>query len=143
MGAVIAFEHRDGKSGRGYAKVIEDYSARSLKPLFDTHIKNDANVLADGWRGYSPPKEEYPDLKQTLSDKGKNFKMLHIQIRNFKNWLRGVHSYRNKEHLQKYIDVYFFRFNRRNHRASMLDKVLQRCAMREPVPIDQIKLIVI
>ena len=67
MRVVIAFEHREGKSGRGYAKVIEDYSAKSLKPLFDRHIKNDASILADGWRGYSPLKEEYPDLKQTLS----------------------------------------------------------------------------
>ncbi len=115
--------------------------SKSLKPLFDTHIKTDASILADGWRGYSPLKEEYPDLKQTLSNKGKNFKMLHIQIRNFKNWLRGVHSYCNKEYLQKYIDEYFFRFNRRNHRASILDKILERCAMHQPVTINVIKLI--
>ena len=143
MRVVIALGHRDGKgkSGRGYAKVIEDYSAKSLKPLFDTHIKNGADILADGWRGYSPLKEEYPDLKQTLSDKGKNFKMLHIQIRNFKNWLRGVHSYCNKEYLQKYIDEYFFRFNRRNHRASILDKIIERYAMHGPVKINELKLI--
>jgi len=109
--------------------------------LFDTHIKNDASILADGWPGYNPIKEEYPDLKQTLSNKGKNFKMLHIQIRNFKNWLRGVHSYCNKEYLQKYIDEYFFRFNRRNHRMSILDKILERCTLHEPVTIDQLKII--
>ena len=137
---VIAFEHRDGKSGRGYAKVIEDYSAKSLKPIFDKHIKNDAQILADGWSGYKPIKEEYPDLKQILSNKGKNFKMLHIQIRNFKNWLRGVHSYCNKEYLQKYIDEYFFRFNRRNHRASILDKIILRCAQHAPVTIENIKI---
>lgn len=28
---VIALEYRDGKPGRGYSKVIEDYSAKSLK----------------------------------------------------------------------------------------------------------------
>jgi len=140
MRVVIAFEHRDGKSGRGYAKVIEDYSAKSLKPLFDTHIKK--SVLADGWSGYSPLKEEYPDLKQTLSNKGKNFKMLHIQIRNFKNWLRGVHSYCNKEYLQKYIDEYFFRFNRRNHRASILDKILERCTLHKPITISELKIFV-
>ena len=68
---VIAFEHRDGKSGRGYAKIIEDYSSESLKPIFDIHIKNNAHVLADGWSGYKPLKEEYPNLKQTLSEKRK------------------------------------------------------------------------
>ena len=137
---VIAFEHRDGKSGRGYARVFEDYSAESLKPIFDTHVKNDAQVLADGWSGYSPLKENYPDLKQVLSEKGKNFKMPHIQIRNFKNWLRGVHSYCNKEYLQRYIDEYFFRFNRRSHRISILDKIIERCVAHQPVTFREIKI---
>ena len=137
---VIAFEYRDGKSGRGYAKVIQDYSSESLKPLFNAHIKNDASIMADGWSGYKPLKEDYPDLKQTLSDKGKNFKMLHIQIRNFKNWLRGVHSYCNKEYLQRYIDEYFFRFNRRNHRTSILDKIIERCVKHKAVTISKLKL---
>lgn len=35
---VIALEHRNGKPGRSYAKVIEDYSSKSLKPIFDAHI---------------------------------------------------------------------------------------------------------
>ena len=137
---VIAFENRNGKSGRGYAKVIQDYSTKSLKPIFDHHIKLDAMVMADGWSGYKPLKEKYPNLTQTLSDNGKNFKMLHIQIRNFKNWLRGVHSYCSKEYLQKYIDEYFFRFNRRNHRKSILDKIIQRCVSHEPITYESIKL---
>ena len=136
---VIAFEHRDGKSGRGYAKIIEDYSAKSLKPLFDKHIKSDANILADGWSGYKPLKEDYKNLEQILSNKGKNFKMLHIQIRNFKNWLRGVHSYCNKEYLHKYIDEYFFRFNRRNHRGSILDKIIERFVLSKSITLTQIR----
>jgi len=135
MRVVIAFEERDGRAGRGYAKVIQDYSSESLKPLFDTHIKEDAHVLADKWTGYIPLKESYPNLKQILSDKGENFKMLHIQIRNFKNWLRGVHSYCNKEYLQSYIDEYFFRFNRRNHRTSILQKVIGRCVNHPPMTL--------
>lgn len=139
MRVVVAFEERDGKSGRGYAKVIEDYSCESLTPLFEIHIKQDAKVLADGWSGYKPLQQDYPNLRQTLSDNGKNFKMLHIQIRNFKNWLRGVHSYCDKEYLQKYIDEYFFRFNRRNHRTSILDKIIGRCVLHQPVSYAMIK----
>lgn len=137
---VITFENRNGKSGRGYAKVIQDYSTKSLESIFDHHIKLDAMVIADGWSGYKPLKERYPNLTQTLSDNGNNFKMLHIQIRNFKNWLRGVHSYCSKEYLQKYIDEYFFRFNRRNHRKSILDKIIQRCVSHEPITYESIKL---
>lgn len=42
MRVVVALEERDGKSGRGYAREIEDYSNESLKPLFDTHRKEHA-----------------------------------------------------------------------------------------------------
>ncbi len=136
---VIAIEERDGKAGRGYAKIIEDYSSDSLRPIFDTHIKSDASILADGWSGYSPLKEDYPNLKQILSDKGKNFPMIHIQIRNFKNWLRGVHSYANKEYLHKYIEEYFFRFNRRNHRETILDKIIERCVNIKPLTYQMIR----
>ena len=133
MRVVIAIEHREGKSGRGYAKVIADYSSKSLKPIFDEHIDKQAYILADGWSGYQPMKEEFPNLSQILSDKGRNFKMLHIQIRNFKNWLRGVHSYCGREYLQNYIDEYFYRFNRRNHRASILDNLVERCVDCSPM----------
>jgi len=133
MRVVIALESRDGKCGRGYAKVIDDYSTASLSSVFEDHISKEAEVVADGWSGYKPLKEDYRKLTQRLSDKGRNFQMLHIQIRNFKNWLRGVHSYCNKEYLQKYIDEYFFRFNRRNHRGSILDKIIERCTLHKPV----------
>jgi hypothetical protein len=67
----------------------------SVLLIFDIHIKEDANILADGGSGYKPLKQEYSNLRQTLSEEGKNFNLskagiLHIQIRNFKNWLRGV-----------------------------------------------------
>jgi hypothetical protein len=66
--------------------------------------------------------------------------MLHIQIRNFKNWLRGVHSYCGREYLQKYIDEYFYRFNRRNHRASILDKLIERCVECSPITKNKLSL---
>ncbi len=50
------------------------------------HVTNNkAYVMADKWTGYIPLKQDYPNLKQVLSEKGQNFKMLHLQIRNFKN----------------------------------------------------------
>lgn len=95
----------------------------------------------EGEQGRSKSKKkDYPNLEQTLSDSGKNFKMLHIQIRNFKNWLRGVHSYCDKQYQQRYIDEYFFRFNRRNSRSSILDKIIERFVLHEPLTYKMIKI---
>lgn len=136
---VIALEYRDGKPGRGYAKIIEDYSAKSLGNIFETHISPIAKITTDGWSGYKPLMKKYPHFEQKLSDKGQNFKMLHIQIRNFKNWLRGVHSYCDKETLNQYIDEYFFRFNRLNFRETILNKLLERMVKVNPVTYKSIK----
>jgi transposase-like protein len=118
----LAVEIRGNKSGRAYAKVIEDYSCKSLTPIFKTHIKSDAKIATDKWSGYSPLKKSFPKLTQELSDNGANFKVLHFQIRNFKNWLRGVHSYCSKEYIDQYIQEYFFRFNRLNFRKTRLNR---------------------
>ncbi|MCR6642124.1 MAG: IS1595 family transposase [Sporocytophaga sp.] len=136
---VIAIEHRNGTAGRGYAQVITDYSYGSLKPIFEQHIARDAKIETDGWSGYKPLKTEYPNLKQKLSEKGENFKMLHIQIRNFKNWIRGVHSYCNKEYMNKYLQEYFYRFNRRNFRKNILENILKRMVAGAPITYSQIK----
>ena len=126
MRVVIALEYRDGKPGRAYAKVIEDYSFKSLRTIFDVHIDKAANITTDGWSGYKPLRKKYPYFEQKLSDKGQNFKMSHIQIRNFKNWLRGVHSYCDKDNVNQYIEEYFFRFNRLNFRQTILEKLIYR-----------------
>ena len=136
---VIALEYREGKPGRGYAKVIQDYSSRSLGQIFDTHISKEARITTDGWSGYKPLIKEYPDFEQKLSNKGQSFKMLHIQIRNFKNWLRGVHSYCNKEYINQYIQEYFFRFNRLNFRQTILEKLLVRMVEAKPMTYKSIK----
>lgn len=114
---VIATEIRDGKVGNAYAQVITDFSSASLKDIFDKHISIDADIKTDGWRGYSPLKRIYKKLKQEESDNGANFPEIHFQIRNLKNWLRGVHSYCSTENVQDYLNEYFYRFNRRNFRS--------------------------
>ena len=129
---IIAVEYRNGTVGRGYAKVIDDYSCKSLKPIFEVHIKQDAKVVTAGWSGYKPLLKNYPNLKQRLSNKGENFTMLHLQIRNFKNWLRGVHSYCSKTNLYKYIDEYFYRLNRLKFRNSMFCKLIDRMCVHQP-----------
>ena len=136
---VLAIENRGGKPGRGYAKVIEDYSCKSLTPIFKIHIKSDANIVTDKWSGYTPLKKSFPDLTQKLSNKGENFKMLHFQIRNFKNWLRGVHSYCEKEYINQYIQEYFFRFNRLNFRETILEKLLIRMSNIKPLTYKSIR----
>ncbi len=136
---VIAVEIRKGKIGNGYAKVIGDFSAKSLKSIFDAHVSLDADIKTDGWRGYSPIKQLYKKMIQEKSNMGKNFPELHLQIRNFKNWIRGVHSYCDISNVEDYINEYFYRFNRRNHRKTITKHLLRRLLLQKAPTFKQLK----
>ena len=129
---VVALEIVHEDFGRAYAEVIDDASAKSLRPFFERRISTDAEIITDEWNGYKPLKKDYPKLTQVPSDKGNNFPQLHIHIMNIKGWLRGIHHHCSKERLQGYLDEYHFRFNKRAFKGTIFDMLIRRIALYEP-----------
>ena len=54
---------------------------------------------------------------------------VHIVIANLKMWLRGTYNCLPSKHLQKYLDEFIFRFNRRWNLDNIFDKLLVRCVL--------------
>ena len=129
---VVALEIVNEGFGRAYAEVIDDASAKSLRPFFERRISKNAEIITDEWNGYKPLKKDYPKLTQVPSDKGKNFPQLHIHIMNIKGWLRGIHHHCSKDRLQGYLDEYHFRFNRRAFKDTIFDVLIRRMVFYEP-----------
>lgn len=129
---VVALEIVHEGFGRAYAEVIDDASAKSLRPFFERRISKDAEIITDEWNGYKPLKKDYPKLTQVPSDKGNNFPQLHIHIMNIKGWFRGIHHHCSKERLQGYLDEYHFRFNRRAFKDTIFDVLIRRMVFYEP-----------
>jgi len=131
---VVALEILEqGGVGRAYAKVIEHASGKEFKPFFNDYISTEAHIVTDIWKGYLPLKKKYPYLEQIPSNKGANFPELHIHIMNIQGWLRGIHHHCSKEHLQGYLDEYHYRYNRRNHMATIFDNLICRMVRYTPV----------
>lgn len=130
---IIAVEQVKDGVGRAYARVIEDFSAGSFKPFFESYIDPKAKVRTDMWRGYLPLVSSYPFLEQELSENGSNFDELHVMIMNLKSWMRGIHHHCSGEHLQSYLDEFFYRFNRRSFPKTMLHKLLARMVSHKPL----------
>ncbi|MGE6354233.1 IS1595 family transposase [Flavobacterium sp. NPDC079362] len=136
--AVIAVELTDkNKVKRVYVKAIDDYSAKSLTPIFEEHISTNAKIFTDKWRGYSPLKKSY-DIEQKESKKGKNFKEMHIVIHQIKSWIRTVPTHVSKKHIQSYFDEFSFRINRSLFKETIFHKTIQR--MITAMPIYQIQI---
>jgi len=122
---------------RVYIKSIDDYSCKSLTPIFEEHISTSAKVFTDKWRGYEPLKSRY-NITQIKSDNGKNFKKLHIIIHQVKSWLRTVPTHVSKEHIQKYFDEYSYRINRSQSKGTIWHNTIIKMIKHKPITQNQI-----
>ena len=130
---IVALEIVPGGVGRAYAQCIDNASANSFKPFFETYIGKEATIITDEWRGYIPLKKDYPNLQQIKSENGKSFQDIHIHIMNLKGWLRGIHHHCSKERLQGYLDEYHFRYNRRSNMETIFDLLIRKMVLKEPI----------
>jgi ISXO2-like transposase domain/Transposase zinc-ribbon domain len=123
---VLAVEIVEDGVGRAYAEVIEHSSAIELGGFLKKYVSREAEVVSDKWKGYTPLKKEFKNLKQVASEDGKNFKELHIHIMNIKGWLRGIHHHCSKDRMQNYLDEYHFRYNRRSNMGTIFDVLIRK-----------------
>jgi len=137
--AVIAVElNKKHQIKRVYVKSIDDYSAKSLTPIFEEHISTTAEIVTDKWRGYAPLKKQY-NIEQKFSSNGKNFKELHIVIMQLKSWLRAIPTHVSKWHVQAYFDEFCFRINRSQFKQSIFHKTIERMVIANPIYHKNIK----
>ena len=60
---VLAVEILEDGVGRAYAEVIEHSSAIELGRFFKKYVSQEAEVISDKWKGYTPLKKEFKNLK--------------------------------------------------------------------------------
>ena len=136
--AVCAVELTEkGKVKRFYSFKIPDYSAKSLKEIFEKHIDKNAEVTTDSWKGYKPLCKEY-NITQILSSKGANFKALHTIIHQVKSWLRTTYSWVSEKHINRYLDEYCYRINRSQIKHTVFDNLIKRMVKSEHISYRQI-----
>ena len=123
VGAVELTE--EGKVKRFYAQKIKDFSAKSLKKIFERHIDETATITTDEWKGYIPIAQEYI-LEQIPRNNGKNFKALHTMIRQVKSWIRTTYSWVSEFNIDRYLAEFSFRINRSQSKNTIFNNLIKR-----------------
>ena len=59
---VVAIEQKGKGVSRMYAQVIETASKENVKLFMQDHIKHEANVRIDKWRGYTGLEKGFPNM---------------------------------------------------------------------------------
>ncbi len=127
---VFILETKGKGISRAYGKVIQNAGTKELRPFIKDHVTLEAKLKTDKWRGYTTLKNEFKNLTQLESNKGKNFNTMHRFIMNFKSWVRGIHH--SVSQLQSYINEYTYRFNRHFMKENIFENLFTRMLKHQP-----------
>ena len=127
----------DGKVKRFYVLKIKDFSAKSLRTIFDKHVSTDADITTDEWKGYRPIMKEY-NIEQIPSDNGGNFKALHTMIHQVKSWLRTTYSWVSEKNIDRYYNEFCYRINRSQNKETIFNNLISRMVAADNITHEQL-----
>jgi transposase-like protein len=126
----IAVETDGTTMGRAYLKTIDSLKMNELEQFVKDHVAQGSQVNTDGFKSYGFLQKAYkhtPVIKNPQNKKSDVLPKVHIVVANLKSWLRGTYNCLPAKHLQRYLDEFVFRFNRRWNLENIFDKLLIRC----------------
>jgi len=129
----VAVETTGQTMGRAYLSTLQDISTDSLKSFISTYVAPGVTVTSDAFPSYAFLDQDYVHVPVlSFNSETELLPKVHIVIANLKMWLRGTYNCLPSKHLQKYLDEFIFRFNRRWKLENIFDKLLERCILNHP-----------
>jgi len=144
----VAVEDR-GDEGFGRIRLhrIPDASSDSLLGFIQTHIAPESQIRTDGWRGYSKVGQSGFEHLVVVAKKQKEagedaLPLCHRVISLFKRiWVSTFQGAIRPEHLDRYLEEFTFRFNRRKakYRTLLAFRLLEYAVVCQPCPAKHIE----
>ena len=87
-------------------------------------------IVTDGWSSYNAIGRLGHEHVREVSGKGADgaLKWVHVLASNSKAFLLGTFHGIGKKHLQRYLDEFCYRFNRRRREGELFDRLVTACA---------------
>jgi len=139
VGVAIAVERRGRTAGCVRLAVIPGATTAVLTSFVKGSIvPQAATVHTDAWAAYKALTKMGIDHCPRKGGHGRHVEdglpWAHTVFGNLKTWLRGAYHGVSPKHLQRYLNEFQFRFNKRWHEADLFSPVLQAAIDAEPFP---------
>lgn len=142
---VAAVEKNGCKLGRIRLQILDNCSSDELTPFVNQNVTKNSHVFTDGWSGYNALKAEGHDhikVKEADAEDPSNLLPgVHMVASLVKRWIAGTFQGRfDKKHLQRSLDEFVFRFNRRTSKniGKKFMRIVQQAATTPPILYKQI-----
>jgi transposase-like protein len=112
-------------------KVVETVDGEAVKKFATDSIAKGSAVQTDGLNVYAGLSDGYT-LTQKIFDAKKqpeHLHWIHIIISNVKSFIGGTFHGLDSLHLQRYLNEFCYRFNRRNFKSGVFARLLSACTV--------------
>ena len=110
-------------------KVIPDTKGETLLDFAKANIHSGSIIHSDALSSYRALSQDYvSDIQKYVpKDTGDRLKWLHVMISNIKANIAGAYHGLDAPYLQRYLDEFCYRFNRRWSTKPILDHLIECC----------------
>lgn len=141
---MAAIEVPDNKKPKfAMLKAVKNLNTDELAPQFKKRVKELSTIKTDGYSSFSfIPQEGYyhfPKVMKTTEIIKEHLPWVHILISNFKNTIRSTFHGVSTKYLQRYLDEYTYRFNRRFWEPELFDRLLFACTICKKISTAELK----
>jgi transposase-like protein len=142
-GVAIAVERRAKTAGKVRLAVIPRATTAVLTSFVHASIQpQESTVFTDAWGAYVALRDLGIDHRPRKGGHGRQsvhrLPWAHTVFGNLKTWLRGTFHGVSPKHLQRYLDEFVFRFDRRWKETELFIRVLHRALDTAPCPYHQL-----
>ncbi len=126
-------------------EVLESVDKSHIKEALKRHIAPEQGVKSDGLSAYNVAKElgheHFPEVvyPRTGEPNYDVLKWVNIMVSNAKAFILGTYHGVMKKHLQRYLDEFCYRFNRRFWPEQRFERLLLACANTETVTYAELR----
>jgi transposase-like protein len=120
----------DGKPEYARMTVVDNIKSDTINAVAKKNIKEGSTIKSDDYKSYKRLKDEgYSHDSVVMKEEGNDSALLwlHILVSNAKSYILGTYHGLDKMHLQRYLDEFCYRFNRRFFEAELFDRLLLAC----------------
>lgn len=136
---LVLVESEGSQAGNLVMKVIEDHQIEDLKPIIETKIESDPPgqwFRSDAWGshhvvmqfGHRIQMNHIPNDQQDAL-----LRCVNLAVSNAKAFFKGTYHQFCKKHIQRYLDEFCYRWNRRHRFAQLASHLIGACVLHPPV----------
>jgi ribosomal protein L37AE/L43A/transposase-like protein len=142
-GVAIAVERREKTAGAARLAVIPQATTAVLTSFVQRSIRPEqSTVFTDAWGSYTAFCRLGIDHRPRKGGRGRHaldgLPWAHTVFGNLKTWLRATFHGVSPKHLQRYLDEFSYRLDRRWRQGELFGFVLRRVARGQPLPYRQL-----